>query len=193
MIAALCFVSACSGDITGARDTHEIRGVVTLPEVTGTGCRYGGDYPYCNDPPSGGNDGSTGTPPGGGTQPDPGVPTGGGDSSGDSQAYAQGPIAWGGCILGIVGSTVSIYDVADKFESWYNAYQDAQGAYNLWMATVQNNADPVIQQLYEYQYRQAVLRQNDAKEDVVSATQTSGFTLGGAALVCGALALAPTP
>lgn len=100
---------------------------------------------------------------------------------------------WGGCILGIVGGTMSVYDVADKFEAWYDAYQSAQGAYNLWMATVQNSADPAIQQLYEYQYRQAHQRQEDAKADVSSSTKTSALTLAGAALACGALALAPTP
>lgn len=88
---------------------------------------------------------------------------------------------------------MSIYDVADKFQAWYDAYQSAQGAYNLWMATVENDAEPAIQQLYHYQYRQAYQRQEDAKADVSSSTKTSAITLGGAALVCGALALAPTP
>jgi hypothetical protein len=73
------------------------------------------------------------------------------------------------------------------------AWQDALGIYALWQATVENNADPVIQQLYEYQYRQALQRQEDARGGVVSATKASSFTLGLAALGCGALALAPTP
>jgi hypothetical protein len=92
-----------------------------------------------------------------------------------------------------VGSSVSIYSVADSFQSWYDAYQNAQGAYNLWQATIQNNADPAIQQLYEYQYRQAYQRQQDAASAVSSATNTSVMTLVGAGVACGALALAPTP
>jgi hypothetical protein len=108
-------------------------------------------------------------------------------------AFSEGPIAWALCVLAIGGSTLSVLDVADKFQAWHTAWQDALGIYALWQATVQNNADPVIQQLYEYQYKQARQRQDDARGDVESATKMSYIALGSYAVACGALALAPTP
>jgi hypothetical protein len=59
--------------------------------------------------------------------------------------------------------------------------------------TLQNNASSYIQQLYEYQYRQALQRQEDAKGAVSEAVNTSGWALAGAAVACGATALVPTP
>lgn len=88
---------------------------------------------------------------------------------------------------------MSVYDVLDKFQAWHTAYVDATGAFDLWQATVQNGSDPTIQQLYEYQYRQARQRQEDAKSSVSSATDTSYFALASFAIACGAFALAPTP
>jgi hypothetical protein len=47
---------------------------LTLPVIEGTGCRYGGDYPFCNPAPypGGGMDPGTGSEPiGGGTGEDP--------------------------------------------------------------------------------------------------------------------------
>lgn len=153
--------------------------------------------------------GSTQLPPGGGGDGDGGGdsggwPSGGGDSgSGDGgddddpqeedSAYKQGPLLWAVCILAVLGSTYAISEVAAKFEAWYKAYQDAEGAQRLWQATVQNNTDPVTQQLYEYQYKQARSRQEDARGDVASATNASYFALAAAALTCGATALIPVP
>lgn len=169
---------------------------VALKPVSGTakwcGVGYIGTYPNCwsitsgtvtgGEPDSGdGWDwGGTGEE-GEGTEPD------------NAAAFSEGPIAWAICVLGLVGSTMSVMDVADKFQAWHAAWQDALGAHALWQATVQNNADPVTQQLYEYQYRQARQRQEDAKGDVQSATNMSYVGLGLAALGCGAVALAPTP
>jgi hypothetical protein len=117
----------------------------------------------------------------------------GGTAPDDAAAFSEGPIAWAICVLGFVGSTVSVASVADKFQAWHTAWQDALGAHALWQVTVENNADPVIQQLYEYQYKQARQRQEDARGAVMSATNTSYIPLGVAALGCGAVALAPTP
>jgi hypothetical protein len=96
-------------------------------------------------------------------------------------------------VLGIVASTVSLYDVADAFQNWYDAYQAAQSAQRTWQMTVENNAPATTQQLYEYEYRQAYQRQEDAKAAVAGATHSSYWALGGAAIACGAAALAPTP
>ncbi|HET7463012.1 MAG TPA: hypothetical protein VFJ82_17295 [Longimicrobium sp.] len=187
LLASVIALSGCSDTLTAPRSPAEAAGEIVLPVVEGTACRYGGDYPFCAPPPA-----PDGTGPG--TEPDGGIggtsPTTPPDAD---QAYTQGPIAWGACILAIGGSTLSVYDVLDKFEAWHDAYVDARGAYALWQATVQNNAEPAIQQLYEYQYKQARQRQEDAKGDVSSSTNMSFVALGSFALTCGALALAPTP
>jgi|GEM_PF-3582831 len=169
-------------------------GDVALLPVTGvaTWCGEGqiGTYPHCWNTTSGtvsptdgdaGDDGWDWGGSDGGTAPDA------------AAAFSEGPLAWTICVLGFVGSTMSVLDVADKFQTWHTAWQDALGIYALWQATVQNNADPVTQQLYEYQYKQARQRQEDALGDVHSATNMSYVTLGLAAFACGALALAPTP
>lgn len=118
---------------------------------------------------------------------------GGGTSPAPPSAYEEGPLLWAGCVLAVLGTTYSIWQVSDKFQSWYDAHRDAVGAQALWQATVQNNADPYIQQLYEYQYRQAHRRAEDAKGAVSEATNASYFALTAAAIACGATALLPTP
>ncbi|HKP75423.1 MAG TPA: hypothetical protein VJT67_07745 [Longimicrobiaceae bacterium] len=171
-----------------------------LDGLTVSACYYGGIYPNCNPNPSslanmqcgaldpycggfgGSNDDSGWTTYGNGTAPE-----------GDPQAFNQGPILWAGCVLAMAGSTLSVMDVLSAFQDWYSAYQNATGAYNLWQATIQNGASPETQQLYEYQYRQALQRQEDMKRAVSSATNISYLTLGGLALACGAAILAPTP
>jgi hypothetical protein len=169
-------------------------GDVALLPVAGvaTWCGEGqiGTYPHCWNttsgtvPPSGGDAGDDGWDWGGsdgGTAPDA------------AAAFSEGPIAWAICVLSVAGSTMSVMDVADKFKAWHAAWQGAVGAYELWQATVQNNVDPVTQQLYEYQYKQARQRQDDARGAVQSATNMSYIPLGFAAVACGAVALAPTP
>jgi hypothetical protein len=127
---------------------------------------------------------------------DPGL--GGGSDPSPPQAdpvtsYGQGPILWGMCVLGMGGSTFSIWQVADKFEAWYKAYQEAEGLQRLYQAVLENKSDPAVRQLYEYQYKQARQRQEDAKGAVSEATVMSGFALAAAALACGATALIPVP
>lgn len=117
----------------------------------------------------------------------------GGGGSPAPNAYEEGPLLWAGCVLALLGTTYSVWQVSDKFQTWYNAHRDAAGAQGLWQATVQNNADPYIQQLYEYQYRQAHQRAEDAKGAVSEATRASYFALTASAIACGATALLPTP
>ena len=170
-------------------------GDVALMPVAGVAkwCGEGqiGTYPNCWPITSPSVTGTVGDPGGDGW--DWGGGTDEGTAPDDAAAFSEGPIAWTICVLGFVGSTMSVMEVADKFQAWHTAWQDALGAYALWQATVQNNADPVIQQLYEYEYRQARQRQDDARGAVMSATDTSYVRLGLAALGCGAVALAPTP
>lgn len=172
-----------------------------LDDLTVRACYYGGTYPYCNSDPAsqpatqcgaldpycngfGGSyyEGGGWTTHGSGTSPE-----------GDLTAFPEGPLAWAGCVLAMAGSTLAVADVLSAFQDWHAAYRDASGAYDLWQATVQNHSPPAIQQLYEYQYRQARQRQEDKKRAVSSSTNISYLALGGFALACGAAALAPTP
>lgn len=129
-------------------------------------------------------------------------PWGGGGSGGNppppentdpAKSYEQGPLLWGACVLAMVGSTYSISQVAGKFETWYKAYRDAEGAQRLWLAAVENNAEIAIQMQLEYQYKQARLRQEDSAGAVSEATHTTYFALFAAAAACGATALIPSP
>ena len=172
-----------------------------LDGMTVYACYYGGTYPNCNpnpnslanmqcgalDPYCNGFGGSYYE--GGGW-----TTTGSGNSpQGDPVAFPQGPLLWAGCVLAMAGSTLAVADVMGAFKGWHSAYLNAVGAYNLWQATIQNGASPEIQQLYEYQWRQARQRQEDAKQGVSSATNISYLALGGFAVACGAAILAPTP
>ena len=132
--------------------------------------------------PSGGGGGGGGGDTGGPTPPPEEAPT----------EYEQGPLLWAACVLGVVGSTVSIWIVSERFETWHRAYEDAAGAQRLWQVTVQNS-DPITQQLYEYQYKQARLREQDAAQAINEATGASVLALGAAAVACGATLFIPTP
>ena len=145
LLAGITALGGCTADVTAPRAPIASSPVIALPAVEGTACRYGGEYPFCQPapPPEG-----MGVDPG--TEPiynDGGIsePTAPPDAD---QAFDKGPVAWGACILAIAGSTLSIYDVLEKFQTWHAAYLDEKGAYDLWQATVQNGADPVVQQLY---------------------------------------------
>lgn len=115
------------------------------------------------------------------------------DNSDPAETYEQGPLLWTACVLAVLSSSYTVSQVADKFDTWYKAYRDTEGAYNLWQATVQNDADVYTQQLYEDKYQQARRRQEDAKGAVSEATGATGWALAGAAVACGASALIPTP
>lgn len=172
-----------------------------LDGLTAYACYYGGTYPNCNpnpnslanmqcgalDPYCNGFGGSYYE--GGGW-----TTTGSGNSpQGEPQAFNHGPLLWAGCILAMAGSTMAVLDVAAAFQAWYNAYVDAVGAYNLWQATIQNNASPEIQQLYEYQWKQARQRQEEKKLAVSNATNLSYIALAGYAIACGAAIFVPSP
>ena len=126
---------------------------------------------------------------GGGGGGDPAPP----ENTDPAKSYEQGPLLWGACVLAMVGSTYSITLAAGKFETWYKAYKDAEGAQRLWLAAVENNVDVTRQMLLEYQYQQARLRQEDAAGAVSEAPHTSYLALFTAAVACGATALVPSP
>jgi len=181
-------------DCTNRQDSQCLLEPVTVvaPPAQPPTCEACGSTQRPRDGGDGDGDGGSdngGWPSGGGDSAD------GGDEDPDQEqsAYKEGPLLWAACILALMGSTYTVAEVAGKFEAWYKAYQDAEGAQRLWQATVQNNSPSSTQQLYEYQYKQARLRQEDARGDVASATNASYFALATAAIACGATALVPTP
>ena len=127
---------------------------------------------------------------GGGGGGDPAPPE---DDTDPAKSYQQGPLLWTVCVLAMLNSTYTVAQVGDKFASWYAAYQEAEGLLRLYQTIVENNPDPAIRQLYEYQYKQARQRQEDARGAVSEATGASAWALLGAGLACGASVLAPTP
>lgn len=206
-------VSACGDnpleDLPGSRATGTIQASshdYVLPLIVAIGtpstCDPWTDLNWCSGGGAGECMTDTGTSPetaillACGTQGGGGELGGGGDDGGVSAAettYHQGPLLWGACVLAVAGSTYSISQVAGEFQAWYDAYQAAASAQRTWQMTIENGADPVVQQLYEYQYKQALQRQEAAKGVVSSAANTSYWALAGAALACGATALIPSP
>ncbi|HYW09344.1 MAG TPA: hypothetical protein VE913_20455, partial [Longimicrobium sp.] len=164
-------------------------GYCEIEGITANGCVGGGDWPNCNGimQPSDLPQCSMYNECGGGTWTPGPLGGGGGGGGGDGSAGAmnEGIVAWAVCVLAMGGSAYSVWDVSDEFSNWYDAYRAAQRAYRMWRVTVENNADPAIQQLYEYMYDQARLRQEDARGDVSKATDMSAIALAGAALACG--------
>lgn len=126
---------------------------------------------------------------GGGGGGDPAPP----EDTDPAKSYEQGPLLWTVCVLAMLNSTYTVAQVADKFEAWYKAYREAEGLQRLYQAIIENNPDPAMRQLYEYQYKQALQRQEDARGAVSEATGASAWALLGAGLACGASALVPTP
>lgn len=156
--------------------------VVTVPGSTPTdNCIYLYTGP-CDDPLASGGSGA----------PEPSGGGGGGSATGTT-AFEQGPLAFTACVLSMLGSTYAIGEVALAFEDWYHALKDEAAAKRMWDLTIENNTDATTQQLYEYQYRQAVQRQRDKASAVTSQANASGWTIALAATACGFAIVLPTP
>ena len=85
IIVAALGIAACADQVTAPRDVSQREsGVIILPAVEGTACRYGGDYPFCAPPPPEGDVGNTP-----GEEPPP--PEGGGSVPPDSTSAACDP------------------------------------------------------------------------------------------------------
>ena len=136
--------------------------------------------------------GGGGTPGGGTAPPDGGtVPPG-------TTPFDEGPFLWAACVLTVVGTAMSVDDVADKFVAWYDAHKDvveARRTLNTTLAMQRDGYyfDPGTIELLYYKLDQALKLRDDAVQDVEEATGVSVVTLLGAGLACGAAAAAPTP
>jgi hypothetical protein len=81
IVAAVLVVAACGDQVTAPRDVSQREsGVIVLPAIEGTACRYGGDYPFCVSPPPEGDEENTPgeeppPPDGGGSEPPPDTTT----------------------------------------------------------------------------------------------------------------------
>lgn len=161
----------------------------TDPEqATVQGCTGGG----------GGSDGgSTGPGDGGGSGGSgDGSGTGGDDGTGP---FAEGPLAWAVCVLTVTGYGMSVDDVADKFETWWQtekAVRRADAILKDLIGLRESGAYYVSESdmdMAYYRVEVATEARDAARGDVSSATGVSWAALGAAALACGASALLPTP
>jgi hypothetical protein len=141
-------------------------------------------------------------PGGGGTGPAPGGdPYTGGGAPGTTppppgvNAYQEGPLAWGACILAILGTGYTIDQVASAFEGWWHAQQAYESAKRMYDAIVANpeSTSPEAIQLWEFQMEYYKNRRDDAFGVVKERTGATGWALVGAAAACGVAAFLPTP
>ncbi len=134
-----------------------------------------------------------------------GQPTGGGgtgpvgpypspDDSTAARSYEEGPLVWAACVLAVLGSTYSVWEVANEFQGWWDAHREYDMAWRTWYATYDDPSIPDWEKAYnQLRLNQARQRENDARDDVSSATNASGWALAGAAVACGASMLIPGP
>lgn len=129
---------------------------------------------------------------GGGTPDDPMCP----DYECEEQtAYDEGPLAWGACVLAVLGSTYSIYQVAGAFEEWWGTQRDYDSAKRLYDAMVANpeSVTPEMMELWRFRVEYARNRNDAAISSVSEKTGGSYWALGAAAVACGVAAFMPTP
>jgi hypothetical protein len=143
----------------------------------------------------------------------PGGDTGGGSDAGDGPdggtaggggttfpkatgTAAEGPLAWGACVLAVLGSVYTIDQVAGEFKGWWEAERRYRIAFDSWSYML-NHPET---QLYDGQVHDLELRvdiaekaRNDAVESVRQMTGGSVLALLGAGAACGIAAIAPTP
>ena len=121
---------------------------------------------------------------------------GGGGATGSSIGtgeFAEGPLLWAVCVLAVLNSTHSVWQVADQFEAWWDAYRAYEVARRTWQATLDNPLSEAWETANaELKMQYARDRMNDARDAVSEATDASGWALAGAALACGATAIIPS-
>jgi hypothetical protein len=148
------------------------------PEHVGiAGCNQTGTNPAPGD----GNWGGGGTPGTGEEEPE--------------TAYEEGPLAWAACVLAVLGATYSVDQVAGVFGDWWEAQRAYDSAKRMLDAIYANpqGVSPETTALWEFQVQYHRDRVVAARSAVVSATNTSYWALGTAAVGCGAAAFLPTP
>jgi hypothetical protein len=152
--------------------------------TTAQGCTGGGGG-------SGGDDGDGYGGPGGGEHDG----DDGGSDPVEPNAYKEGPLLWGACMLAVLGSAYSVDQVADAFVAWWDAQQDYESAKRMYDAVVANyeSVSPETIQLWEFRVTYAADQRDAAINAVSEKTNASYWALGAAAVGCGAAAFLPTP
>jgi hypothetical protein len=149
-------------------------------------CPGGGGSGAGGDGGSGGGGGGDGTPseP---TCPDYGCT--------EESAYEEGPLAWGACVLAVLGSTYSIGQVAGAFEEWWDTQREYDSAQRMYAAIIANpeSVTPETIQMWEFRVEYARNRNDAAIASVSEKTGGSYWALGAAAVACGVAAFLPTP
>lgn len=126
---------------------------------------------------------------------------GGGSTGGGTGAStmtgpaAEGPLAWGACVLAVLGSVYAIDQVSAQFASWYDAQKDLESAVRTLESLQANSGSvtPEMMSLWEFRVDVARTRRDDAIGAVRSLVNASYWALGTAAVSCGFAAFLPTP
>lgn len=120
--------------------------------------------------------------------PDYGCPT-------PTSPYEEGPLAWGACVLAVLGTAYTIDQVAGAFESWWQAQQDYESARRMLEAIQANPGSYTAEMmsLWEFRVEYAEDRRDAAIDSIREKTGGTYLALAGAGAACSIAAFLPTP
>lgn len=131
--------------------------------------------------------------------------TGGGDGEGDERvcpdygcektAFEEGPLAWGACVLAVLGTTYTVGQVAGAFEDWWVAQREYESVRRTYVAVTSNpeSVSPETIDLWTFRLKYAGDRRDAAMASVSEKTGATYWALAAAAVGCGVAAFLPTP
>jgi hypothetical protein len=134
-----------------------------------------------------------------GTNPDPGGDFGGGTPGMGEEpaetAYEEGPLAWGACVLAVLGTAYTIDQVADAFAAWWETQREYDSVKRMYDAVIANpeSVSPETIDLWTLRLAYARDRRDAAMGSVSEKTGSSYWALAAAAVGCGVAAFLPTP
>lgn len=109
--------------------------------------------------------------------------------------YEQGPLAWGTCVLAVLGTAYTIDQVAGAFESWWQAQQEYDSARRM-LDAIQENPGAYtaeMMSLWEFRVEYAEDRRDAAIDSIREKTGGTYWALAGAGAACTLAAFLPTP
>jgi hypothetical protein len=98
-------------------------------------------------------------------------------------------MAFGACVLAVIGPTVSVYVVADAFRSWY----DTALAIDRVNRILQTDLEHSVRIAYRLELDRLMERWKDQRSNISVLTGASVVTLGLAAVSCAPTMFLPTP
>ena len=104
-------------------------------------------------------------------------------------------MAWGACVLAVLGTVYTIDQVADAFEAWWVAQREYDSVKRMYDAVVANPdaVSPETIDLWTLRVTYARDRRDAAMGSICEKTGASYWALGAAAVGCGVAAFLPTP